>query len=99
MFDEEGYRKLALHVLARAVKDCQRDESGRPINEGHRATEVYDSYTLFTAQSFLTNITNDRLLLWCAWLGVDPKRVCRIYTSVYPVGRRFSSKTETKPDS
>ena len=66
MFDEEGYRKLAVHVLARAVKDCQRRSASN------------DSYSLSTAQAFLSEATHPRLLLWCAWLDVDPQRVCRM---------------------
>ena len=75
MVDEASYRKLALHVIVRAIKDLARSDKGRPINEGHRATQVYDAYTLHTAKRFVSDLTNDRLVLWCAWLRLDPKRV------------------------
>jgi hypothetical protein len=82
VFDEEGYRKLALHVLARAVKDYERLSKQKPRHEGRRSTEVYDSRTYSTAESLLMDHENHRLELWCAWLGVDPNRVRRIYTEM-----------------
>lgn len=78
MFDEEGYRKLAVHVLARAVKDCQRRSAGLGSDDGRPSKQVHNRYLLYTAQAFLSEATHPRLLLWCAWLDVDPQRVCRM---------------------
>lgn len=75
MFDDEGYRKLAVHVLARAVKDYRRRV---PVDQKYDSTGSLTTHTLHTAQEFLSNPTNDRLLLWCAWLDVDPSRVRRM---------------------
>jgi hypothetical protein len=97
VFDEEGYRKLAVHVLAMAVKDYERLSKQRPSHEGRRSAEVYDSRIYRTAESLLLNHENHRLELWCAWLQVDPNRVRRIYAATFAVGRR-SGHSQAKPD-
>jgi len=73
--DDEGYRKLAVHVLARAVKDYRRRV---PVDQTYDSTGSLTTHTLHTAQAFLLDAQNERLSLWCAWLGVDPRRVCRM---------------------
>ena len=98
MFDEEGSRKLAVHVLASAVKDYERLSHKKPRHEGRRSAEVYDSRIYRTAESLLLNHENHRLELWCAWLGVDPNRVRRMYAETFAVGRR-SGPSHAKPDA
>ena len=98
VFDEEGYRKLALHVLSRAVKDYERLSKQKPRHEGRRSTEVYDSRTYSTAESFLMDHENHRLELWCSWLRVDPNRARRMYATTFAVGRR-SDPPKAKPDA
>jgi len=98
VFDDEGYRKLALHVLAMAVKDCERRAQQTPRHEGRPSAQVYDAKMYRTAESLLLDHENHRLELWCAWLGVDPNRVRRIYAETFAVGRR-SDPSHAKPDA
>jgi hypothetical protein len=98
VFDEEGYRKLAVHVLARAVKDYERLAQQTPRHEGRPSAQVYDARMYRTAESLLLNHENHQLELWCAWLRVDPNRVRRMYAATFAVGRR-SGHSHAKPDA
>jgi len=82
--NEPGYRRLALHVIARAVQDLQRAGSRRRVTEGNGgaprvARASRDEYMTWTAGEFLSNPNNDRLHLWCGWIQVDPRTVVRMH--------------------
>lgn len=82
--NETGYRRLALHVIARAVQDIQRSRSKRRVTEGNGgiqglARASLDEYMAWTATEFLSNPKNDRLHLWCGWIQVDPRTVVRMH--------------------
>ena len=62
-----AYRKLAVQVLAQAVKDASRGTAAVSGRTDHRPQ---------TARRFLSDVTNPRLTLWCAWLDLDPTAVC-----------------------
>jgi hypothetical protein len=76
--NETGYRRLALHVIARAVQDIQRSRADRrAIRRISRAS--IDEYMAWTAQEFLSDPSNDRLHLWCGWVEIDPRTVVRMH--------------------
>ena len=56
MVDDEGYRKLALHVVARAVKDCERRVS---VDRTYDSTGSLTDHTLHTAKAFLLDAQNE----------------------------------------
>jgi hypothetical protein len=68
--EDQGYRKLAMCVLARAVIDLQPADSHLPTTETH---------AMKTAAQFLADATNPVLVFWCSWLPVHPTRVSRAY--------------------
>ena len=99
--NETGYRRLALHVIARAVQDIQRSRADRrAIRRTSRAS--LDEYMAWTAQEFLSDPKNDRLHLWCGWIQVDPRTVVRmhregVWRTVRSGGNAIPIRLNTQP--
>ena len=92
--NETGYRRLALHVIARAV---QGNGAAPRIS---RAS--LDEYMAWTAGEFLSDPNNDRLHLWCGWIEVDPRTVVRMHRdgawrSVRSGGNAIPIRLNTQP--
>lgn len=66
------YRKLALHVVALAVKDA----AGARVSQVSSLGRSKPGHVRQTATRFLSDVKNPRLRLWCAWLDIDPSYVC-----------------------
>ena len=105
--NETGYRRLALHVIARAVQDIQRSRDHRRVTEGNGAAPrisraSLDEYMAWTAGEFLSDPNNDRLHLWCGWIEVDPRTVVRMHRegawrSVRSGGNAIPIRLNTQP--
>ena len=79
MVDQTAYYKLALSVLLRAVKDVQEVGGTTPMQQRYFRT---------TARDFLSDHTNESLILWCAWLRLDPMTVEAAYASILTRARQ-----------
>ena len=66
------YRKLALHVVALAVKDA----AGARLSQVSSLGRSKPGHVRQTATRFLSDENNPRVRLWCAWLDLDPAYVC-----------------------
>ena len=88
MVDQTAYYKLALSVLLRAVKDVQEVGGTTPMQQ---------SYFRSTARAFLSDRTNASLILWCAWLKMDPMSVQEAYASIL-TRARSEATTKARPD-
>ena len=77
--DQGSYVKLARSVMVRAMKDLHTVGGVTPMQQ---------SYFRKTAREFLSDQTNERLILWCAWLRLDPTTVENAYASILTRARQ-----------
>jgi len=74
--DREGYWSLAAAVIASAIRDLQLvDRHSRAHRQSRRHRH--------SAERFFHETTSPRLHLWCAWLNLDPARVCTAVTTTH----------------
>jgi hypothetical protein len=64
--DRVAYIRLALSVVVRAVKD---------VSKVGGVSKMQQAYFQKTAREFLSDPSNKKLNLWCAWLKVDPHKI------------------------
>jgi hypothetical protein len=77
--DQGAYVKLARSVMIRAMKDVQTVGGVTPMQQRYFRT---------TARDFLSDQTNESLMLWCAWLRLDPTTVEAAYASILTRARQ-----------
>jgi hypothetical protein len=76
--DRAGYARLATSVVIRAVKD---------VSKVGGVSKMQQAYFQKTAREFLSDPTNKKLNLWCAWLKVDPHKVQEATDALIREGR------------
>lgn len=72
--DRDGYWSLAAAVIASAIRDLRLVTGGARVR---RQAVRHQS----SAQRLFHDATSPRLQLWCAWLNLDPGRVCEAVTT------------------